>query len=101
MVCSICPLCPHRSRWGFVVLLDAPIAARLFTFGPCGRVLHWEARECSQKSAKIGKANGMHNLPNVRTQVTKTGNVDSLDIVKASQLFTFGPKVQGSALRGS
>ena len=100
MVCSICPLCPHRSRWGFVVSLDAPIAARLFTFGPSGRLLHWEAREWSQKSAKIGKAKGMHNLPNVPTQVTIKENVCSVD-VSGQSMYNIWPRVQGNALRAS
>ena len=36
----------------------------------------------SKNWQKIGVANGMPNLPIVRTLVTKTGNVDSLDILK-------------------
>ena len=52
MVCSIFPLCPHRSRWGYMVSLDDPIVARLFTFGPRDRVLHWEAHEWSKKISK-------------------------------------------------
>ena len=35
------------------------------------------------------------------TLVTLRGKKGSLDSPKASQLFTFGPKVQGTALRGS
>ena len=40
-------------------------------------------------------------MPNLPTQVTIRGNVGSLDAPKASQLFTFGPRGQGIALRGS
>ena len=50
---------------------------------------------------KIGEANGMPILPTGPTQVTKTGNVGSVDIFRAAHLFTFGPSVQGNALRGS
>ena len=53
------------------------------------------------KSAKIGEANGMSSLPIVPTQVALRGNVGSLDAPMASQLFTFGPRGQGVALRGS
>ena len=54
-----------------------------------------------KKSAKIGEANGMPILPTGPTQVTKTGNVCSLEAPIASQLFTFGPRGHGIALRGS
>ena len=37
---------------------------------------------------KLGKASDMSNLHIVRTQVTKTGNVDSLDIVKAALIYS-------------
>ena len=40
-------------------------------------------------------------LPTGPTQVTKTGNVGSLDVFRASHLFTFGPRGKGNALRGS
>ena len=50
---------------------------------------------------KIGEARGMPSMPIVPTQVTLRGNVGSLDAPKASQLFTFGPRVQAIALRGS
>ena len=35
------------------------------------------------------------------TQVTKTRNVGSVDVFRAAHLFTFGPRGQGNALRGS
>ena len=35
------------------------------------------------------------------TEVTKTGNVVSVDIFRAAHLFTFGPRGQGNALKGS
>ena len=50
---------------------------------------------------KIGEANGMPSLPTGPTQVTKTGNVGSVDVFRVAQLFTFGPRGQGIALRGS
>ena len=50
---------------------------------------------------KIGEANGMPILPTGPTQVTKTGNVVSVDIFRAADLFTFGPRGQGDALKGS
>ena len=40
-------------------------------------------------------------LPIVPTQVALRGNVGSLDAPRVSQLFTFGPRGQGNALRGS
>ena len=52
-------------------------------------------------SAKKGEANGMPSLPTGPTQVTKTGNVGSVDVFRVAQLFTFGPRGQGNALRGS
>ena len=54
-----------------------------------------------KKSEKIGEANGMFSLPIVPTQVALRGNVGSLDAPRASLLFTFGPRGQGIALRGS
>ena len=50
---------------------------------------------------KIGEANGMPSLPTWLTQVTKTGNVGSVDAPRTAQLFTFGPRGQGISLRGS
>ena len=41
---------------------------------------------------KIGEANGMPSLPTSPTQVTKTGNVGSVDLFRAAHLFTFGPR---------
>ena len=55
----------------------------------------------SKNQQKIGEANGMPSLPIVPTQVALNGNVGSLDALGASQLFTFGPRGQGNALRGS
>ena len=55
----------------------------------------------SKNPQKIGKANGIPSLPTGPTQVTKTGNVGSVDIFSASHLSTFGPKGQGNGLRGS
>ena len=56
---------------------------------------------CLKKQQKIEEANGMHNLPIVPTQVTLRGNVGSLAAPIAAQLFTFGHRGQGNALRGS
>ena len=55
----------------------------------------------SKNQQKIGEANGMSSLPIVPTQVAFNGNVGSLDAPGTSQLFTFGPRGQGNALRGS
>ena len=46
----------------------------------------------SKNQQKIGEANGMASLPSLPTQVTKTGNVGSVDVFRASHLFTFGPR---------
>ena len=54
-----------------------------------------------KKSAKIEEENVMRSLPIVQTQVALRGNLGSLDAPRASQLFTFGPRGQGNALRGS
>ena len=55
----------------------------------------------SKNQQKISEANGMPSLPTGPTQVTKTGNVGSVDAPRASQLFTFGPRGQDIELRGS
>ena len=44
----------------------------------------------SKNQQKIGKANGMLSLPTWPTQVTKMGNVGSVDVFRAAHLFTFG-----------
>ena len=55
----------------------------------------------SKNQQKIGEAIGMPNLPTGPTQVTKTGNMGSVDVFRAAYLFTIGPRGQGIALRGS
>ena len=55
----------------------------------------------SKNQQKIGEANGMPSVPTGPTQVTKTGNVGSVDVFRAAHLFTFGPRGQGISLRGS
>ena len=56
----------------------------------------------SKNQQKIGEANGMPSLPTRPTQVTKTGNVGSVDVFRAAHLSTFGPRGQGNAKnRGS
>ena len=50
----------------------------------------------SKNPRKIGEANGMPSLP---TEITKTLNVGSVDVFKVGQLFTFGPRGQGIALK--
>ena len=50
---------------------------------------------------KEGEANGMPSLPNGPTQVTKTGNVGSVDVFRSAHLSTFGPRGHRNALRGS
>ena len=54
-----------------------------------------------KKSEKIGQASGMPSLLTGPTLITKTGNVGYVDIFRAAHLFTFGPRGQGIALRGS
>ena len=54
-----------------------------------------------KKSAKIAEAKVMPSLPTRPTQVTKTENVGPVDVFSAAHLFTFGPSVQGNALRVS
>ena len=77
----VCPLWAHTGHVHVNVgFLDASRGSHLLTFWPeGGRVLHWEGRDWSQKSAKIGEANGMPSLPTGPTQVTKTGNLCSVD----------------------
>ena len=55
----------------------------------------------SKNQQKIGEANGMISLPIVPAQVTKTGNVGSVEVFRAAHLFTFGSRGQGNALRWS
>ena len=55
----------------------------------------------SKNQQNIGEDNGMPSLPTGPTQVTKTRNVGSVDVFRAAHLFTFGPRGQGNALRGS
>ena len=38
----------------------------------------------SKNQQKIGEANGMPSLPNGPTQVTKTGNVVSVDVFRVA-----------------
>ena len=40
-------------------------------------------------------------LPTGPTHVMKTGNVGSVNVFRVAHLFTFGPRGQGNALRGS
>ena len=46
----------------------------------------------SKNQQKIGEANLMPSLPTGPTQVTKTGNVGSVDVFRAGHLSTFGPR---------
>ena len=54
----------------------------------------------SKNPQKIGEANDMPNLPIVPTRVTLRENVCFLDSPRTSQLYTFGSRGQGIALRG-
>ena len=79
---------------GNVGSLDAPRTAQLFTFGPRGQGISLRGSSMVLKNRqKIGKANGMPSLPTWPTQVTRTGNVGSVDVFRAAHLFTFGPRV--------
>ena len=80
---------------GNVCSLDAPRASQLFQLALEGRVLHREGRERSQKFAKIGEATGMPSLQTGPTQVTKNLNVGSVEVFRASPLFTFTARGQG------
>ena len=73
--------------------LDAIRTAKLFTFGPRVQCIssRW-SRMVSKNPQKIGEANGMPSLPTWRTQVTKTGNVGSVDVFRADHLFAFGSR---------
>ena len=78
---------------GNVGSLDAPRTAQLFTFGPRGQGISLRGSSMVLKNRqKIGKANGMPSLPTWPTQVTRTGNVGSVDVFRAAHLFTFGPR---------
>ena len=55
----------------------------------------------SKNPQKIGEANGMPSLPTGPTKITKMGNMGSVDFFIVAQPFTFGPRDQGIALRGS
>ena len=46
----------------------------------------------SKHPQKIGQANGMPSLPTGPTQVTKRGNVGSVDVFRSANLSTFGPR---------
>ena len=46
----------------------------------------------SKNQQKIKEANGMPSLPTWPTQVTRTGNVGSVDVFRVAHLFTFGPR---------
>ena len=55
----------------------------------------------SKNPRKIGEANIMPILPTGPTQVMKTGNVGSVNVFRVAHLFTFAPRGQGNALKGS
>ena len=54
-----------------------------------------------KKSAKNGGGQWYAQSAHGPTQVTKTGNVGSVDVFRAAHLSSFGPRGQGNALRGS
>ena len=87
---------------GNVGSLDSPMAAHLSTFTPRGQGIALRGSGMVSKNPqKIGEANGIPSLPTRLTQVTKTGNVGSLDAPWAAHLSTFGSRGQGNALRAS
>ena len=90
------------TKTGNVGSVNVFMAAHLYTFGPRGQgnALRGSGM-ISKHSQKIEEANGMPCLPTVPTQVTKTGNVGSVDVFRVAHLSTFGPRGQGNALRGS
>ena len=87
---------------GNVGSLDALSSSQLFTFGPRVQCIALRG-SCmvSKNPQKIAEANGMPSLPTGPTQVTKTGNVGSVYVFRATHLSTFGPRRQGNVLRGS
>ena len=54
-----------------------------------------------KKSAKNRGSQWYAQSDHCPTQVALRANVGSLDAPRASQLFTFGPRGQGNALRGT
>ena len=54
-----------------------------------------------KKSAKNRGSQWYAQSAHGPTQVTKTGNVGSVDVFRAGNQSTFGPRGQGIALRGS
>ena len=54
-----------------------------------------------KKSAKYTGSQWYAQSAHGPTQVTKTGNVGSVDVFRAGYLSTFGPRGQDIALRGS
>ena len=55
----------------------------------------------SKNPQTIGEANSMPSLPTGPTQITKMGNVGSVDVFRAAHLYTFSPRGHRNALRGS
>ena len=56
---------------------------------------------CIKKSAQNRGSQCYAHSANWARKVMKTGNVGSVDVLRAAHLFTFGPRGQGIALRGS
>ena len=99
----ILPTGPSQvTKTGNVGSVDVFRASRLFTNYPSvqGNALRgsWMV---SKNPQKIREANVMPSLPIVHTHFALRRNVGSLDAPRVSQLFTFGPRGQGVALRGS
>ena len=102
-VMPILPTGPTQvTKTGNVGSLDVFRADHLFIFGSRGQGNALRgSRMVSKNQQKIGEANGMPILPTGPTEVTKTGNVCSVDVFISAHLFTFGPSGQGNALKGS
>ena len=83
---------------GNVGSLDAPSASQLCIFGPRQQGIALRGSwMVSKNPQKIGEANDM---PIVPTRVTLSQNVCFLDTPRTSQLYTFGSRGHGIALRG-
>ena len=102
MVCLVCPLGLHRSRKREMRVLWTLSGRPIYSHLALG------AGKCAERlvnglknQQKIGEASGMPILPNGPTQITKTGYMGSVDVFRTAHLFTFGPKGEGNALRGS
>ena len=98
------PLGPNVNRWAVLgasreptFSLNVTCVVQVFRLGmplasPIFCRLFETIHDPLKNQQKIGEANGMPSLPTWPTQVTRTGNVGSVDVFRAAHLFTFGPR---------